>query len=270
MEITHVLRGDDHISNTPKQMMIYEAFGWDIPQFGHMTLIVNESRKKLSKRDESIIQFIEQYKELGYLPEAIFNFIALLGWSPVGEEEIFSKDEFIKMFDAARLSKSPALFDSQKLKWMNNQYMKKQDLDTVVELSLPHLVKAGRVGETLSEQDQAWIRDVIALYHEQMSFGAEIVELSEMFFKDHVDYEEEGQEVLNGEQVPEVLRAFAGQIEALEAMEPAAIKAAIKAVQKETGHKGKIYLCQSVLQLQDKRMVQSFRMLLHFLEKKKF
>ena len=146
----------------------------------------------------------------------------------------------------------------------------KQDLDTVVELSLPHLVKAGRVGETLSEQDQAWIRDVIALYHEQMSFGAEIVELSEMFFKDHVDYEEEGQEVLNGEQVPEVLRAFAGQIEALEAMEPAAIKATIKAVQKETGHKGKIYLCQSVLQLQDKRMVQSFRMLLHFLEKKKF
>ena len=131
------------------------------------------------------------------------------------------------MFDA-RLSKSPALFDSQKLKWMNNQYMKKQDLDTVVELSLPHLVKAGRVGETLSEQDQAWIRDVIALYHEQMSFGAEIVELSEMFFKDHVDYEEEGQEVLNGEQVPEVLRAFAGQIEALEAMEPAQLRRRLK------------------------------------------
>jgi nondiscriminating glutamyl-tRNA synthetase len=239
MEITHVLRGDDHISNTPKQMMIYEAFGWDIPKFGHMTLIVNESRKKLSKRDESIIQFIEQYKELGYLPEAIFNFIALLGWSPVGEEEVFSQDEFIKMFDAARLSKSPALFDSQKLKWMNNQYMKKQDLDTVVELSLPHLVKAGRVGENLSEQEQAWVRDVIALYHDQMSFGAEIVELSEMFFKDHVDHEEEGQEVLKGEQVPEVLRAFADQLEALEAMEPAAVKAAIKAVQKETGHKGK-------------------------------
>ena len=113
------------------------------------------------------------------------------------------------------------------------------------------------------------IRDVIALYHEQMSFGAEIVELSEMFFKDHVDYEEEGQEVLKGEQVPEVLRAFAGQVEALEAMEPAAIKAAIKAVQKETGHKGKTYLCQSVLQLLVKHMAQSFLMLLH-LEKKSF
>ncbi|MEI4804164.1 glutamate--tRNA ligase [Bacillus sp. NPDC077411] len=239
MEISHVLRGDDHISNTPKQMMIYEAFGWDVPQFGHMTLIVNESRKKLSKRDESIIQFIEQYEALGYLPEAIFNFIALLGWSPVGEEEIFSKDEFIEMFDAARLSKSPALFDSQKLKWMNNQYMKKQDLDRVVELSLPHLVKAGRVSENSSEQELAWIRDVIALYHDQMSFGAEIVELSDMFFKDHVDYEEEGQEVLKGEQVPEVLRVFAAELEALEEVEPATVKAAIKAVQKQTGQKGK-------------------------------
>lgn len=239
MEISHVLRGDDHISNTPKQMMIYEAFGWDVPEFAHMTLIVNESRKKLSKRDESIIQFIEQYAELGYLPEALFNFIALLGWSPVGEEEIFSPAEFIEMFDAARLSKSPALFDSQKLKWMNNQYMKKQELDRVVELSMPHLVKAGRISENASEQESAWIRDVIALYHEQMSFGAEIVELSEMFFKDHVEYDAEGQEVLQGEQVPEVMRAFAAEIEALEEMTPASVKTSIKAVQKQTGQKGK-------------------------------
>ena len=100
MEMSHVLRGDDHISNTPKQLMIYEAFGWEPPIFGHMTLIVNESRKKLSKRDESIIQFIEQYEELGYIPEALFNFIALLGWSPEGEEEIYSKEQFIKMFDS--------------------------------------------------------------------------------------------------------------------------------------------------------------------------
>ena len=99
MKISHVLRGDDHISNTPKQMMIYEAFDWEVPTFGHMTLIVNESHKKLSKRDESIIQFIEQYESLGYLPEALFNFITLLGWSPVGEEEIFSKEQLIEIFD---------------------------------------------------------------------------------------------------------------------------------------------------------------------------
>lgn len=97
MEISHVLRGDDHVSNTPKQLVVYEALGFEPPRFGHMTLIVNENKKKLSKRDETIIQFIEQYDDLGYLPEALFNFITLLGWSPEGEQEIFSKEEFIKI-----------------------------------------------------------------------------------------------------------------------------------------------------------------------------
>jgi nondiscriminating glutamyl-tRNA synthetase len=239
MEISHVLRGDDHISNTPKQLMIYEAFNWEPPVFGHMTLIVNESRKKLSKRDESIIQFIEQYEELGYLSEALFNFIAMLGWSPKGEEEIFSKEEFIKIFDADRLSKSPALFDKQKLTWMNNQYMKKLDLDKVVELSLPHLVKAGLVDKDLSSADLEWVRNLIALYQEQMSYGAEIVELSELFFKDEIEYNEEAKEIISEEQVPEVLKTFLEEVESLEVFEAAEIKTAIKNVQKRTGIKGK-------------------------------
>lgn len=238
MKISHVLRGDDHISNTPKQLVIYEAFGWEPPVFGHMTLIVNESRKKLSKRDESIIQFIEQYEELGYLPEALFNFITLLGWSPSGEEEIFSKEEFIEIFDPARLSKSPALFDQQKLAWMNNQYMKKADLDRVVELALPHLVKAGKVSENRTEEENAWVRGLISLYHDKMSFGAEIVEMSDLFFRDEVNCDEEAKEVLAGEQVPEVLRAFLAEIEQLEEFKADAIKAAVKAVQKATGQKG--------------------------------
>jgi nondiscriminating glutamyl-tRNA synthetase len=239
MKITHVLRGDDHISNTPKQLMIFEALGWEAPVYGHMTLIVNESRKKLSKRDESIIQFIEQYEALGYLPEALFNFIALLGWSPKGEEEIFSKDEFIKIFDPERLSTSPAVFDNQKLTWMNNQYMKNLDLDQVVELSLPHLVKAGKLDENLSAEDKEWARGVIALYQEQMSFGAEIVELSDMFFKKDIDYDEESKAVLEEEQVPEVLQAFLTEIDGLENYVATEIKSAIKSVQKSTGHKGK-------------------------------
>ncbi|MED4018058.1 glutamate--tRNA ligase [Sutcliffiella cohnii] len=239
MQISHVLRGDDHISNTPKQMMIYEAFGWDIPQFGHMTLIVNEERKKLSKRDESIIQFIEQYEELGYLPEALFNFIGLLGWSPVGEEEIFSKEEFINIFDPARLSKSPAVFDTQKLTWMNNQYLKKLDLDTVVELSLPHLIKAGRFQENMSDTEKQWAKDLISLYQEQMSFGAEIVELTEMFFKTHIEYNEEASVVLAEDQVPEVLSAFAEELKNVEDFSAANVKQSIKHVQKATGHKGK-------------------------------
>lgn len=239
MEISHVLRGDDHISNTPKQMMIYEAFGWETPVFGHMTLIVNENRKKLSKRDESIIQFIEQYKDLGYQPDALFNFIAMLGWSPKGEEEIFSKDQFIDIFDADRLSKSPAVFDTQKLVWMNNQYLKNLDLDEVVELAVPHLEQAERISKNRTPEEDAWVRSLVALYQEQMSYGAEIVELSELFFKEELAYDEEASAVLAEEQVPEVMTELQKQLSALEAFEAAEIKKAIKAVQKETGHKGK-------------------------------
>jgi nondiscriminating glutamyl-tRNA synthetase len=239
MKISHVLRGDDHISNTPKQLMVYEALGWDVPQFGHMTLIVNESRKKLSKRDESIIQFIEQYEELGYLPEALFNFITLLGWSPSGEEEIFTKEQFIEIFDANRLSKSPALFDKQKLTWMNNQYIKSLDLDKLVEISLSHLIKSGRLPQELSAEQTSWARQLIALFQEKMSFGAEIVPLTELFFQDEVNYEEEASEVLAGEQVPEVLQAFANEVEMLTEFKAEGIKSAMKAVQKSTGQKGK-------------------------------
>jgi nondiscriminating glutamyl-tRNA synthetase len=239
MKISHVLRGDDHISNTPKQLMIYEAFGWEPPVFGHMTLIVNESRKKLSKRDESIIQFIEQYEELGYLPEALFNFIALLGWSPAGEEEIFTKEELINIFEADRLSKSPALFDKQKLTWMNNQYIKQEELDKLVEISLPHLIKAGKVSEKLTAADEEWVRGLISLYQDQMSYGAEIVDLSGIFFTEDVSYDGEAKEVLSEEQVPEVLSAFLTEIDSLEAFSADEIKAALKAVQKGTGHKGK-------------------------------
>ncbi|MCY9265502.1 glutamate--tRNA ligase [Bacillus haynesii] len=239
MKMTHILRGEDHISNTPKQIMIYNALGWDIPAFGHMTLIVNENRKKLSKRDESIIQFIEQYEELGYLPEALFNFITLLGWSPVGEEELFTKEQFIEIFDVNRLSKSPAVFDTHKLKWVNNQYVKKLDLDQVIELTVPHLQKVGRVSEELSGSEQEWVRKLISLYQEQLSYGAEIVELTELFFKDDIQYNREARAVLEEEQVPEVLRVFAEKLEQLDSFTADEIKASIKAVQKETGHKGK-------------------------------
>ncbi|MRX72568.1 glutamate--tRNA ligase [Bacillus lacus] len=239
MKISHVLRGDDHISNTPKQIMIYEALGWEPPVFGHMTLIVNEGRKKLSKRDESIIQFIEQYEDLGYLPEALFNFIAMLGWSPVGEDEIFSREEFISIFDPNRLSKSPAVFDTQKLTWMNNQYMKNLNTEKVAELAIPHLVKAGRVKEDMSAEERDWTLKLIELYQEQMSFGAEIVELSDMFFKEDLEYNHEARSVLEEEQVPEVLRALAEEFAELSEFAAADIKGAVKAVQKKTGQKGK-------------------------------
>lgn len=239
MKISHVLRGDDHIANTPKQMMVYDALGWEYPEFGHMTLIYNENHKKLSKRDESIIQFIEQYADLGYLPGALFNFISLLGWSPVGEEEIFTKEEFIQMFDAGRLSKSPAVFDQQKLSWINSVYMKKASLDEVVALSLPFLQEAGRLPEAVSVEEADWATDLIALYKEQITHGAEIVPLTDLFFKDEIEYDEEANAVLAGESVPAVLAEFKQQLESIEDFTPDAIKAATKATQKATGQKGK-------------------------------
>src|SRR5690625_3857767 len=192
--ITHVLRGEEHISNTPRQMMVYEAFGWEPPKFGHMTLILNEERKKLSKRDQHIIQFIEQYKDLGYLPEAMFNFITLLGWSPTGEDEIFDKETLIEIFDENRLSTSAAIFDVKKLQWMNGEYIKKVAPETVYDITLHHLIDAGKVATDADEKTLEWVKEIILLYQEQLRYGAEIVELTELFFKQELDYTEEAWE----------------------------------------------------------------------------
>ncbi|VEU59504.1 glutamate--tRNA ligase [Mesomycoplasma neurolyticum] len=132
MEISHVLRGEEHITNTPKQIGIYKAFGWSIPEFGHLTVITNMEGQKLSKRDLSLKQFIEDYKNEGYIPEAIFNFLALLGWTSKDAKEIFSQNDLIKVFDEKRLSKSPSKFDIKKMEWFSKQYMKKLDNQLII------------------------------------------------------------------------------------------------------------------------------------------
>ena len=239
MGITHVLRGEEHISNTPRQMMVYDAFGWESPRFGHMTLILNEERKKLSKRDEHILQFIEQYKDLGYLPEAMFNFITLLGWSPGGEEEIFTQDQLIEIFDPVRLSTSAAVFDAKKLEWMNGEYIKHISVQEVIDLALPHLIKAGRIDENADEATMNWAKEVIALYQEQLRYGAEIVELTDLFFKEKINYDEAAQAVLQEEQVVEVLQVFTDKLIHLDNFVADDIKEQIKATQKATKHRGK-------------------------------
>lgn len=239
MEITHVIRGEEHLSNTPRQLAIYEAFGWETPDFAHVSLILNPDRQKMSKRDESIIQFVEQYRELGYLPEALMNFLALLGWSPEGEEEIFTKEELIAQFSLNRVSKSPAVFDVNKLNWMNNHYIKEAPVERIAELCYPHMQKAGQLPEQLSDERREWAKQIVALYQEQLQYAAEIVELASLFFADEVEYNEEAKQVLGEEQVPEVMKAFHEEIMSLDDYAPETIKAALKAVQKSTGHKGK-------------------------------
>lgn len=239
MKITHVIRGEEHLSNTPRQVLLYEALGFPVPKFAHVSLILNPDHKKMSKRDESIIQFIEQYKELGYLPEALVNFLALLGWSPGGEEEIFSLEELIEKFSLDRVSKAPAVFDTGKLEWMNNQYMKKQELSRVVEVALPHLIKAGRLPENMTEEQKKWTVSLIELHKEKMSYGAQIVELTELFFKEKIEYNEEAKEILAGEKAPEVLSHFVEELTQIETFDAESIKEAMKRTQKATGQKGK-------------------------------
>ena len=287
MQISHVIRGDDHIANTPKQLMVYEALGWEAPEFGHMTLIINsETGKKLSKRDTNTLQFIEDYRKKGYLPEAVFNFIALLGWNPGGEDEIFSREELIKLFDENRLSKSPAAFDQKKLDWMNNEYIKNADFERIFELAKPFLEKAGRLyeePETLPQTKNSGLRQannnsgsgilgfmsvnqlfnyelpdsdsiltdmtkttkkarkLVELYKPQMKSVDEIVPLTDLFFSDFPELTDAEREIMAGETVPVVLEAFKAKLEAMtdEEFVTENIFPQIKAVQKETGIKGK-------------------------------
>ena len=137
MGITHVVRGNEYLSSSPKYNRIYEAFGWEIPTYVHCPLITNEEHQKLSKRSGH--SSYEDLLEQGFLTEAIVNYVALLGWCPQDNQEIFSLEELVKVFDYHHMSKSPAVFDIQKLKWMNGEYMKAMDEDKFYEMALPYI-----------------------------------------------------------------------------------------------------------------------------------
>lgn len=173
MEITHVLRGEEHLSNTPKQMMVYKYFGWEMPEFGHMTIIVNKNGKKLSKRDLNIMQFMSQYRDKGYLPEAVFNFILLLGWTPAVNKELFTMEEAMEEFDPARLSRSPSMFDNDHLNWMNSTYIKNLDEEKYLELVKPFLLK----NENLNGADEVKLNLISKIYKSELIYLDQINEL---------------------------------------------------------------------------------------------
>lgn len=232
MEISHVFRGEEHISNTPKQLMIFEMFGWEPPIYGHMTLIVNENGKKLSKRDNSIMQYISQYDEQGYLPHVLFNFMSLLGWSPEGEQELFTKEELIAEFSEKRLSKAPSMFDVQKLTWMNHQYLKGMEDTAWLEFVLPHAQKS----VDLSHKTPEWIEKCLLLFKDQTQYGQEIGKHISMFFEEPV-LDDEAKDVLTWETTPLIAKAFLNHLPAEWTSE--ALKEAFAAAKTESGLKGK-------------------------------
>ena len=236
MNITHVVRGNEYLSSTPKYNLIYESFGWDVPTYIHCPPVMKDEKHKLSKRngDASYQDLIEK----GFLNEAILNYIALLGWSPDGDKELFTLDELIESFDVKRISKSGAIFDIQKLKWMNSQYLKNKSIEELVQLCQPFLEKV----YDLSGKDQKWIENLIDIYKDHISYGEEIVEQVKLFFEDDIQSDEEAQEFMKDESIPNTLKVFRSKIAELpeEEFTQENIFACIKATQKEAKVRGKM------------------------------
>ena len=237
MKITHIFRGEEHITNTPKQMMVFDAFGWEFPLCAHLTLIVNEAGKKLSKRDGDTVQFIEQYANMGYLPEGMFNFISLLGHSPGTETEVLTKEEIINSFDLGRLSKSPSTFDRAKLAFINTQHIKNLHEDELLELCMPHLIDA----DILAEKSPEWAQDLVNLFADRLMYGSEIVDLYDEFFDGEFEIVADALDFLTAdkEAMVRTLTTFKMELANLEDFTAGGVKNAIKETGKLAEVKGK-------------------------------
>jgi glutamyl-tRNA synthetase len=180
MRITHVIRGEEFISSTPKHVLLYEAFGWNLPQFVHLPLLLDNKRQKLSKRSGDVA--VNEYLEKGYLPEAILNFIAFLGWNPKNEQEIFSLEELIEAFDLKKINKAGAVFDVEKLNWFNAQYIQKIPITKLAELAGPHF------GRDVSNYPKMFLQQIVQIEKERLTVLTEIGERT-MYFFDNPEYE---------------------------------------------------------------------------------
>jgi glutamyl-tRNA synthetase len=181
MAVTHVLRGDDHLSNTPKQIMLYHGLGYETPQFGHLPLILGEDRKRLSKRHGATS--VGEFQQRGYLPEAVFNFLALLGWSPGEDREVLTRDELVESFDIRRVLKKSSVFDEEKLRWMNGRHIRLMDDDELLRRVLPYRP------DDLVGVDIAELRVVIPLMKERMVLLQDFFENGRYFWRDPEEYE---------------------------------------------------------------------------------
>ena len=246
MEISHVIRGDDHISNTPRQLALYQAFGWEPPQFAHLSTILGPDRTRLSKRHGATS--LENFRASGILPEALRNYLALLGWSPHdGVTEILSRQELIAQFSLDRITKSPAVFDQEKLNWMNRHYMKESPLRRLAELSLLFFAAAGFVpqetvvGAAVSDSEAvlAWLERVCDAVLKNLDRLDQLPEATRLIF------EYDGQGALDvmsaGDPASwrDVLTAFIPPVLAERELTYTRFREIARDVQKQTGKKGK-------------------------------
>ena len=244
MGITHVLRGDEWISSTPKHVLEYAAFGWELPRFGHFPLILGKDRSKLSKRHGATD--VLSYRTMGYLPEALVNFLSLLGWSPPAIEgreekaEILSTDDLVRFFDLDRIGVTPSVFDADKLDWMNGYYIRQLPEPKLAEHLVPYLVEAGVLPSTGPSDEQiAYLSAIVPLIRERIKRLNEAPEVVRFFFADELDY---GSAVLipkglTQDQTCEALVAARSRLLTLPSFDVTTLEADLRALAVELGLK---------------------------------
>ena len=238
MNITHIVRGEEWLASTPKHILIYEAFGWDKPEYVHLPTVLNKDRKKLSKRHGDVS--VEGFKKEGYLPEAIVNYLALVGWSPDSNEEILSMEELIEQFSFERVSKTGGIFDKNKLNWINGHYIRSKSPEEITDICIPYLKEANYIIDEDVEERYNWIKAMVVTVQESLSTTKEIVDKVDIFFKNEVELEDDNAaEVLKGEQVPTLLSTLKEELDTIEEIDEEFAKNIMKRIQKKTGIKGK-------------------------------
>lgn len=241
MKITHVIRGDDHLSNTPKQVALYEALGWPVPEFAHLSTILGADRERLSKRHGATS--IANFRDMGVLPEALVNYLALLGWAPTGgTRETFTADELIQEFSLERVTPSPAVFDMQKLYWLNRHYIAQSAPQRIVALALPFFTKAGYLADKLDLATSEWFALVVALLAPSVDKLEDLPARAAMIFRFDANAAAsapDNAEVLKAEKAAAVIAAFAKRVNAEGPLSADRFKAIVNEVKAETGAKGK-------------------------------
>jgi glutamyl-tRNA synthetase len=188
MGVTHVLRGDDHVNNTPRQILIYRALEWDVPEFGHVPMILGPDKKKLSKRHGALS--VMEYQSMGYLPEAVVNYLARLGWSH-GDQEVFTREELEQLFSVEHLGSSPSVFDTKKLEWLNAQYIVQADLNRLADLVLD-VIREETGDQEAANVDRDVLLRALPLLQPRAKTLVELAEASQFFLVDvsHLQYDE--------------------------------------------------------------------------------
>jgi len=234
MRITHVIRAAEHLGNTQIHLLLQQALGFPSPQYAHLPLILGEDRSKLSKRHGAVS--VMDYAERGFLPEAMFNFLALLGWSPGGTEEILSREEIIRRFSLEGCSSSPSVFDLSKAEWMNSQYMKAMSGEEIAARLLPYLRKEGLFEENPTPERMAWLAQVADLMKERAPLLTTFTTWARYFFTDDYEYDRKAREKwLTKPDTPPTLRALADRLERVGDWSAESLEAEVRALAQELG-----------------------------------